>query len=581
MSAEPRRADTPRAHSVLGVAVLVTTSVIALAGASAFSIYRLHRHAVNDATMELRRTATVLGIELLNLPGGVKDEEFVRHKVAALAATSEARLTVIALDGRPVADSDVPLSTLGNLSERPDVRGARVRSYGAVERVEPGGDRPMLHVTVPIREGGRPAWFASASRPTAPISSAVLLATPMLAYLAVAAIAIVVVGRMAMHRVGREAQRLIDVAQASASRLVESERALRTTDERFQLAARASNDVLWDWDLTSGEIWWSEGVRTVFGYGQGPSTLQGWIDLVHLDDIESIVRSLQEFMESSRETWSGEYRFRRADGRFAWVLDRGIVVRSHEGKPLRIIGSMMDMTERKEAERHKSDFVSFVSHQLRTPLSGMNWMLELAADAENLPDEARQNITAARESAARLVGLVNDLLDIARLESGRTTLSREPVRLDDVTDSVLRELQTLIDEKRHVVRFERDGAPPVVGDPQMIRQVVANLLSNAIKYTPAGGRIDVELMPSEKRVQWQVRDNGMGVPRAAQGRLFEKFFRADNAISAESEGTGLGLHLVRLVIENAGGQVWCDSEEGHGATFAFTLPVAQHGEWAS
>jgi PAS domain S-box-containing protein len=363
-------------------------------------------------------------------------------------------------------------------------------------------------------------------------------------------------------------------AERDITRRKRAEEALRRSEERFQLAARATNDVLWDLDLATGAIWRNDGMRSLFGHTEGVPQVETWEALVHPDEREAVRARLQNFLESERETWTDEYRFRRGDGTYAWVLDRGIAVRVN-GKAVRMIGSMIDITERKEAERMKSDFVSFVSHQLRTPIAGMNWMLELAAEAEHLPAQARDYIAAARESAARLSTLVNDLLDVGRLESGRTTMARAAVRLDELTRSVLREMQTVIDEKRHALTFEIAGAAPALGDEQMLRQVIANLLSNAVKYTPDGGHIAVRLTARKDLVEWSVTDDGMGVPRAAQARLFEKFYRADNAISKEAEGTGLGLHLVRLVVEQAGGQIWCDSEEGQGATFTFTLPMAQ------
>lgn len=353
-----------------------------------------------------------------------------------------------------------------------------------------------------------------------------------------------------------------------------AEEALRRSEERFQLAASATNDVIWDFDVPTGAIWRNEGMRRLFGHADGVQQMEGWEALLHPDERAGVRARLDTFLASDRETWTDEYRLRRGDGSYAWVLDRGIAVRA-DGKPVRMIGSMIDISDRKEAERMKSDFVSFVSHQLRTPLAGMNWMLELAAEAEHLPAQARDYIGEARESAARLSTLVNDLLDIARLESGRTMMAHHAVRLDEVTRSVLREMQTVIDDKHHRVTYETAGAAPALGDEQMLRQVIANLLSNAIKYTPDGGRIDVRLTQRKDLVEWSVSDNGMGIPRAAQGRLFEKFYRADNAISKEAEGTGLGLHLVRLVVEHAGGQIWCDSEEGEGSRFTFTLPVAQ------
>ena len=363
-------------------------------------------------------------------------------------------------------------------------------------------------------------------------------------------------------------------AERDITRRKLAEEALRRSEERFQLAARATNDVLWDLDVATGAIWRNDGMRRLFGHAEDVQQVDAWEGLLHPDERDAVRARLQTFLDSERETWTDEYRFRRGDGTYAWVLDRGIAVRV-DGKAVRMIGSMIDITERKEAERMKSDFVSFVSHQLRTPLAGMNWMLELAAEAENRPPQADDYIADARASAARLSTLVNDLLDIARLESGRTMMSREAVRLDELTRSVLREMHTVIDEKRHTVTYETSGAAPALGDEQMLRQVVANLLSNAIKYTPDGGHIEVRLLQRKELVEWSVSDDGMGIPRAAQARLFEKFYRAENAISKDSEGTGLGLHLVRLVVEHAGGQIWCESEEGEGSRFTFTLPVVQ------
>lgn len=350
---------------------------------------------------------------------------------------------------------------------------------------------------------------------------------------------------------------------------------LRESDERFQVASRATNDVLWDCDIATGTIWRSEGFKSLFGHSDALPTREFSATFIHPDDVERVTRSMDEFLASRGELWTAEYRLRRHDSSYAWVLDRGFVIRGDAGHARRMIGSMMDITDRKESERMKSDFVSFVSHQLRTPLSGMSWMLELAAETPGLSPEAQEYISDARESGHRLVSLVNDLLDIARLESGRTGAVPAVVPLDDLTRSVLHEFQGLVRDKRHDIVLQAGPVAPVWVDPQMVRQVVANLLSNAIKYTPPGGRIDVTIKHQNGTVQWSVKDNGLGVPRLALGRLFEKFYRADNVQLVEMEGTGLGLHLVRLIVQQAGGRVWCESEEGQGALFAFTLPVAQ------
>src|SRR5262249_22823946 len=156
-----------------------------------------------------------------------------------------------------------------------------------------------------------------------------------------------------------------------------SEQALRRTEERLQLAARATNDALWDWELRTNAVWWNDAFGELFAPGGAAPSLDVWTSLVHPEDRERVERSLKQFLAGRSEQWAAEYRFRRPDGGYAWILDRGHVIREADGSPRRMVSSMMDITERKEAERMKSDFVSFVSHQLRTPLSGMSWMLEL------------------------------------------------------------------------------------------------------------------------------------------------------------------------------------------------------------
>jgi signal transduction histidine kinase len=224
----------------------------------------------------------------------------------------------------------------------------------------------------------------------------------------------------------------------------------------------------------------------------------------------------------------------------------------------------------------KSDFVSFVTHQLRTPLAGIRWMLELAAQDPDVPADAASYVQDAREAAQRLIQLVNDLLDISRLERGKLTVDVMPIDLGDLTRGVLAEMSVLVQEKGHRVSLAGDAdAPRVVADAQLVRQVVVNLVSNAIKYTPETGTIEIRLEPDGPALRWSIRDSGVGVPALAQPRLFEKFYRADNVVTLETEGTGLGLYLVRLIMEQLGGRVWCQSEEGAGATFLFTLPLAE------
>jgi PAS domain S-box-containing protein len=254
----------------------------------------------------------------------------------------------------------------------------------------------------------------------------------------------------------------------------------------------------------------------------------------------------------------------------------------HKGDRTAVIATIaqgLDITERKQAEQMKADFVSFVTHQLRTPLSGIRWQLELAEQDEGLTEDTASFVADARASAERLIRLVNDLLAVTHLEGGRLAVHPQPLDLARVTADVVDDLMPLIHEKNQQINVpDAMAMPDAYGDPKLVREVVLNLLSNAMKYTPQGGSIAVSMGTSGDMVQWAVRDTGIGISREAQAHLFEKFYRAENARVMNTEGTGLGLYLARLVLERSGGRVWCESEEGHGATFTFTLPVARAPE---
>jgi signal transduction histidine kinase/DNA-binding response OmpR family regulator/putative methionine-R-sulfoxide reductase with GAF domain len=235
--------------------------------------------------------------------------------------------------------------------------------------------------------------------------------------------------------------------------------------------------------------------------------------------------------------------------------------------------TLQDVTREREVNQMKSDFVSFVTHQLRTPLAGIKWLLELAAEDPALPEDARGYIADSREAARRLIALVNDLLDISRLESGRLTIAPVPVDLVTLTQDVLRETEGLMTSKGHEVVLT--GAGTAIADTQLLRQVVLNLVSNAAKYTPAGGKIEIRIDGDRRDVTWSVSDNGIGIPASARPRLFEKFYRADNVQALETEGTGLGLYLVRLIVEQLRGRIRYESAEAQGSTFVVTIPAAE------
>lgn len=259
------------------------------------------------------------------------------------------------------------------------------------------------------------------------------------------------------------------------------------------------------------------------------------------------------------------------------------------GSDRRIVGAVVafrDITMRQKAEAElratlamQTDFVSFVSHQLRTPISGVKWLLELALQETGMAAKARSFVEDAQRSAMRLASLVNDMLNLARMERGTFTMDLAPVDLPELTQDVLAELQPLCLSRRHRLQVDPQASPLLISaDRQLLRQVIVNLLSNAMKYTPDGGDIRISMSSRGGLVRWSIQDSGIGIPAAARSRLFEKFFRADNVLLIETEGTGLGLCVAKLIVEKLDGRIWCESEEGHGATFTFEVPaVVQSG----
>jgi len=254
----------------------------------------------------------------------------------------------------------------------------------------------------------------------------------------------------------------------------------------------------------------------------------------------------------------------------------GRATRDAAGRTTGLTITVHDVTQDREIAQMKSDFVSFATHQLRTPLSGIKWMLELAMQETAVPESATSYMKDALGASQRLIQLVNDLLDVSRLESGRMKASPQLVDLLGLTRGVLDDLKLQLEEKDQRLTLETCvDRLEVFADPQLLRQVVLNLASNAIKYSPSRASISVRLTREEHAVRWQITDTGIGIPKESQRHLFEKFYRADNVAALETDGTGLGLYLVRLIVEQSGGRVGCESEEGQGATFYFTVPGAQ------
>ena len=199
----------------------------------------------------------------------------------------------------------------------------------------------------------------------------------------------------------------------------------------------------------------------------------------------------------------------------------------------------------------------------------------LAGDAGALNPTQTEFVNNIALSNARMTDLVNSLLNISRIESGRIIVDPKPTNLTVLISEVITEIDINLKEKQQLVSVNIDpGLTKIKIDPKLIREVYKNLLTNANKYTPIGGKISITVSIKDKEILSQVSDNGLGIPKKDQSKIFERFYRAENIIKLETEGTGLGLYLAKSIVESSGGKIWFDSDTKTGTTFWFTLPLS-------
>ncbi|TSC85716.1 MAG: Multi-sensor signal transduction histidine kinase, partial [Microgenomates group bacterium Gr01-1014_16] len=321
--------------------------------------------------------------------------------------------------------------------------------------------------------------------------------------------------------------------------------------------------------------------ESLLGWKQAEVMGKKWDDVAVLETeegkrIAAEQRATIRVLSSGKTITNDKYYYVRRDGkRFPVGTTAAPII--FAGKVIGVIAVFRDITREKYVDRAKSEFVSLASHQLRTPLSSIKWFSEmlLAGDAGQLTNEQRQFVENVAQSNERMIELVNGLLNISRIESGRIIVDPVPTDLEQLVKETVSELQKKIADKNlELVVSVAPNIPKINVDPKMVRQVYMNLLSNSIKYSPVRARIVVLISIKGSEVLSQVSDTGYGIPKREQTRVFQKFYRGENIVKLETDGTGLGLYLVKAIVESSGGRVWFESEEGKGTAFWFTLPLS-------
>jgi PAS domain S-box-containing protein len=382
-------------------------------------------------------------------------------------------------------------------------------------------------------------------------------------------------GKAVTNKAG-EIIRMVGTSQDITERK-KADQALHLSDERFNAVTAATNDVVYDYDLTNNSIWFNEALCSQYGYPNVTShTPEWWLEQIHPQDRKRIKDDVELMILSKKNNWTKEYRLRKFDGSYVDVRDRSFILRDPVKNPLRIIGSVLDVTQQKELERAKDKFISLVSHQLRTPLTAMRLLTDLLSDGNvgELNPMQQDYISKIGASTVRMIQLVSEILNVSQIERGRLTAMPVKTNVSSLIQWHIDELAPIAGDKKVTILYEPVSTVSEISvDPVLFGQIVHNLLTNAIRYTQkADTTITVIFEQANGGYVLSVEDQGIGIPKAMHKRVFSSFFRADNAVKMHGDGTGLGLYFIRLVIEATGGKAWFESEEGKGSTFFISLP---------
>jgi PAS domain S-box-containing protein len=379
------------------------------------------------------------------------------------------------------------------------------------------------------------------------------------------------------------------------TKLKRFEEELAQSVERYDLAMRGSNEGLWDWDQRTDRLLVSPRFKELSGIATDADPIEpaDWLANLHPEDVESYRRALRAHLKGESELLNVEFRLRRPDGKYRWVLARGIGVRDETGQIYRMAGSIGDITARKEAEmglrlakeqaeeasQAKSQFLASMSHELRTPLNAIIGYSEmLQEEVEDLGQERfLPDLVKIKEAGKHLLSLINDILDLSKIEAGKMDVLIEDFEVADLIAQVQSVIEPLMSKNANTLVVDCAADPGAMrSDQTKLRQSLFNLLSNAAKFTERGRiTLGVRRIVHDRAdaVEFQVSDTGIGMTAEQLGRLFQAFAQAEASTSRDYGGTGLGLAITRHFCRMLGGDVTAESTPDEGSTFAIVVPA--------
>jgi PAS domain S-box-containing protein len=357
---------------------------------------------------------------------------------------------------------------------------------------------------------------------------------------------------------------------------------LRTSAERTQTALDAAGLGTWEVDLAAGEVASSPGFKANLGLmPDAPLSYDSWSESIHPDD-RSSVRTIVQRAVATQSNYEAEFRCFRPDGTTRWILARG---RAIAGEPDRLVGVTLDITSRRQSEealrdadRQKNEFLAILGHELRNPLSGMQYAVSFLGRRQSAQPDVSNAMSLLQRQLQNTKRLVDDLFEVSRINRGSMQLLVERVDLASPVIAAIESSRPLLETMRHELTVKLPPEPVFLdADPARVAQVVSNLLNNAAKYTPEGGHIELSARREDKEAVIRVVDDGIGIPKEMLNHIFEMFAQVTRPVRGSSrDGLGIGLGVVKQLVEMHGGKVAVRSAGlGKGSEFTVRLPIAE------
>lgn len=596
----------------LGYVALIIFTVSAIGGLMARRIedssIREMQRSLETVALVLQEWARPVLVDVAS--GNTAAAEDLRMRMDRLTQPHETRLTVVLPDGVVLADTHQDPAVMENHARRPEIVEAGTRGRGSSTRVSPSIDVNMMYLAFQVRgrvAPDQPEVMLGYVRSALPMDTVALRMRGLrdaivVSTLSASALALLL-GFVLARRFTRPLREIISSTRAISRGDLDRSVEVHSNDE-FSTLARAFNAMRQRIRENTDTILADRNkILAILGaMSEGVIAVDEREDVVHLnaaagemfriDPSDAIGRKLSEVIQLPELVRAIAATLRDLEGRQGEIhLQRGMSnvlmelqssgLRDRDGQAVGAVIVLRDITEIRRLEEMRSDFISNVSHELKTPLAAIKGLVESILEDEEMPDETRRRfLVRVERQANRLNSLVIDLLSLSRLERESTV----PLELEsiDARRAVLEsiESQRLGAESKGLSLVHELIEEPVrvAADWESVRQVVDNLLSNAIRYTPAGGTVTVRLDADAHEVHIEVQDTGMGIDPLHHERIFERFYRVDKARSRELGGTGLGLAIVKHIVRRLGGSIGVDSEVGKGSCFTIELPRVSDAE---